>query len=108
MGGGPACSLWRRPVLRNRPAMNSVWKFRCLALLIIVFVGGVSMTKLLAKFLRPARALLPSKPVMRESRTRFPRLGEVIEHWPPGSSSGKCLLCPIMRSPNVSARDYAR
>jgi hypothetical protein len=39
--------------------MNSVWKFRCLALLIIVFAGGVSMTKLLAKFLRPARALLP-------------------------------------------------
>ena len=87
--------------------MNSVWTFRCLALLIIVFVGGVSITKLLAKFLRPLVRGSRQKPVMRESKTRFPRLRVVIEHCPPGSSSGKCLLCPTALSPNVSARDYA-
>jgi hypothetical protein len=40
--------------------MNPVWKFRLLALLIIVFVGGISITNLLAELLRPSRALLPS------------------------------------------------
>jgi len=40
--------------------MNPVWKFRFFALLLTVFVTGISIANLLAEFLRPAVAPLPS------------------------------------------------
>jgi hypothetical protein len=41
--------------------MKPIWKFRLLALLIFVFVGGVSISNLVAEFLRPAPLPLPSR-----------------------------------------------
>jgi hypothetical protein len=41
--------------------MKPIWKFRLLALLIFVFVGGVSIPNLVAEFLRPAPPPLPSR-----------------------------------------------
>jgi hypothetical protein len=42
-------------------AMKPIWKFRPLALLIVVFVGGLSISNLLAEFLRPAPFELSSR-----------------------------------------------
>jgi hypothetical protein len=39
--------------------MRPIWRFRLLALLIFVFVGGLSVTNLAAEFLRPAPFPLP-------------------------------------------------
>jgi hypothetical protein len=41
--------------------MKPIWKFRLLALLILVFVGGLSISNLVAEFLRPAPLPLPSR-----------------------------------------------
>ena len=41
--------------------MKPIWKFRLLALLILVFVGGLSVSNLAAEFLRPAPFTLPSR-----------------------------------------------
>jgi hypothetical protein len=41
--------------------MRPIWKFRLLALLIFVFVGGLSISNLAAEFLRPAPLPLPSR-----------------------------------------------
>jgi hypothetical protein len=41
--------------------MKPIWKFRLLALLILVFVGGLSISNLVAQFLRPATSPLPSR-----------------------------------------------
>jgi hypothetical protein len=41
--------------------MKPIWKFRLLALLIVVFVGAVSVSNLAAEFLRPAHVPLPSR-----------------------------------------------
>jgi hypothetical protein len=40
--------------------MTAVWKFRLLALVILVFVGGVSIANLIAEFLRPPQVNLLS------------------------------------------------
>lgn len=46
--------------------MNATWRFRLLAWLILVFVGCVSVSNLVAEFLRPSLPLLPTtgKPVL--------------------------------------------
>src|ERR1700722_9962242 len=41
--------------------MKPIWKFRLLTLLMVVFVGGVSISNLVAEFLRPAPSPLPSR-----------------------------------------------
>ena len=41
--------------------MKPIWKFRLLALLTVIFVGGVSVSNLVAEFLRPAHVPLPSR-----------------------------------------------
>jgi hypothetical protein len=41
--------------------MKPIWKFRLLALLFLVFVGGVSISNLLSEFLRPGPSPLPSR-----------------------------------------------
>ncbi len=41
--------------------MKPIWKFRLLALLVFVFVGGLSISNLAAEFLRPAPLPLPSR-----------------------------------------------
>jgi hypothetical protein len=41
--------------------MKPIWKFRLLALLVFVFVGGLSISNLVAEFLRPAPLPLPSR-----------------------------------------------
>jgi hypothetical protein len=41
--------------------MKPIWKFRLFALLVLVFVGGLSISNLVAEFLRPARLPLPSR-----------------------------------------------
>jgi hypothetical protein len=41
--------------------MKPIWKFRLLALLILAFVEGLSISNLVAEFLRPAPLPLPSK-----------------------------------------------
>jgi hypothetical protein len=41
--------------------MKPIWRFRLLALLIFVFVGGLSISNLLAEFLRSAPLPLPSR-----------------------------------------------
>jgi len=41
--------------------MKPIWRFRLLALLILVFVGGLSISNLLAEFLRSAPLPLPSR-----------------------------------------------
>lgn len=41
--------------------MKPIWKFRLLALLILVFVEGLSISNLVAEFLRPAPLPLPSR-----------------------------------------------
>jgi hypothetical protein len=46
---------------RSRIAMKPIWKFRFLALLVVVFVGGLSISSLVAEFLRPAASQLPSR-----------------------------------------------
>jgi hypothetical protein len=41
--------------------MKPIWKFRCVALIIFVFVGALSVSNLAAEFLRPAPLPLPSR-----------------------------------------------
>ncbi|SDT59388.1 hypothetical protein SAMN05444158_7340 [Bradyrhizobium canariense] len=41
--------------------MKPIWKFRILALLVVVFVGGLSITNLVANFLQPDPSPLPSR-----------------------------------------------
>jgi hypothetical protein len=41
--------------------MKPIWKFRLLALLMLAFVGGVSIANLAADFLRPAPSPFPSR-----------------------------------------------
>jgi hypothetical protein len=41
--------------------MKPIWKFRLFALLVLVFVGGLSISNLVAEFLRPAPLPLPSR-----------------------------------------------
>jgi hypothetical protein len=41
--------------------MKPIWKFRLFALLVFVFVGGLSISSLVAEFLRPAPSPLPSR-----------------------------------------------
>jgi hypothetical protein len=41
--------------------MKPIWKFRLFALLVFVFVGGLSVSSLVAEFLRPAPSPLPSR-----------------------------------------------
>jgi hypothetical protein len=41
--------------------MKPIWKFRLFALLILLFVGGASISNLLAEFLRPVALPLPSR-----------------------------------------------
>ncbi|WP_213769872.1 hypothetical protein [Bradyrhizobium sp. dw_78] len=41
--------------------MKPIWKFRLLAILIVVLVGAVSVSSLIAEFLRPAPSPLPSR-----------------------------------------------
>jgi hypothetical protein len=41
--------------------MKPIWKFRVLTLLVIAFVGGISISNLVAEFLRPAALALPSR-----------------------------------------------
>jgi hypothetical protein len=45
----------------SRIAMKPIWKFRLLALFILVFVGGSSGSNLVAGLLRPAPLPLPSR-----------------------------------------------
>jgi hypothetical protein len=40
--------------------MTAIWKFRLLSLLVVLFVGAVSISNLVAEFLRSARPTLPS------------------------------------------------
>jgi hypothetical protein len=46
---------------RNRIAMRSIWKFRLLALVVVVSVGLFSITSLVAQFMRPSALPLPSR-----------------------------------------------
>ena len=41
--------------------MKPIWKFRLFALIIVVFAGGLSISNLLAEFLRPVALPLPSR-----------------------------------------------
>lgn len=41
--------------------MKRIWKFRVFALLVFVFVGGLSIANLAAELVRPAPAPLPSR-----------------------------------------------
>jgi hypothetical protein len=41
--------------------MKPIWKFRLFALLILLFVGGVSISNLVSEFLRPVALPLPSR-----------------------------------------------
>ena len=41
--------------------MRPIWKFRLFALFILVYVGGLSISNLVAEFLRPAPSPLPSR-----------------------------------------------
>ena len=41
--------------------MKPIWKFRLFALFILVYVGGLSISNLVAEFLRPAPSPLPSR-----------------------------------------------
>jgi hypothetical protein len=41
--------------------MKPIWRFRLLVLLVVVFVGGLSISNLVAEFLRPAPLPLPSR-----------------------------------------------
>ena len=41
--------------------MKPIWKFRLFALLVFVFVGGISISNLVAEFLRPATSPLRSR-----------------------------------------------
>jgi hypothetical protein len=41
--------------------MKPIWKFRLFALLVLMFVGGVSVSNLVAEFLRPLPSPLPSR-----------------------------------------------
>jgi hypothetical protein len=41
--------------------MKPIWKFRLLALLIFVSIGGISISNLVSEFLRPAALPLPSR-----------------------------------------------
>jgi hypothetical protein len=41
--------------------MKPIWKFRLLTLLVVAFVGGVSISNLVAEFLRPPALALPSR-----------------------------------------------
>jgi hypothetical protein len=50
--------------------MKPIWKFRLLALLVVVFVGGISISNLVSEVLRPAPAPLPS----RDSKAVAPHL----------------------------------
>jgi hypothetical protein len=42
-------------------AMKPIWKFRLFAFLVLVFVGGFSISNLAAEFLRPAPSSMPSR-----------------------------------------------
>jgi hypothetical protein len=46
---------------RNRIAMRPIWKFRFLALVIVVSVGLFAITSLVAQFMRPSAFPLPSR-----------------------------------------------
>jgi hypothetical protein len=60
-------AIWRRRIWKrwngeeSRITMKPIWKFRLFVVLILLLVGGVSISNLVSEFLRPVALPLPSR-----------------------------------------------